>query len=195
MRRRWLVAGKPQPVDVASCQDSVFINVASVGFGAEITAATPLPLKNFLGGGASTLMGLLKAIDFRPYDVTIGTPAGNVTGSFVVAAVCNGRQAGGGQPLAPAAWLDDGLLDAVFLRPFPVASVAQVSEDILHRREDGSFVVHRRLPWVEISAAEPVPVNLDGEPVRARRFRFECRPASLALVVPADCPCCLRHAR
>jgi lipid kinase YegS len=186
---RLAVTGSPAPVDIGRCNDAVFVNVASGGFGAEITSVAPLPLKNFLGGGAYTLMGLLKAIDFRPYEVTIRTPAGVVGGAFVVAAICNGRQAGGGQPLAPTAVIDDGLLDAVFLRPFPVGSVPQVIDEILHRREDGSFVVHRRLPWVEIEAADPVPVNLDGEPFRAGRLRFECEPASLRLVVSPDCPC------
>ena len=181
--------GNPVPVDVGRCNDAVFVNVASGGFGAEITADTPPPLKNFLGGGAYTLMGLLKAIDFRPYEVTIRTPAGAVAGGFVVAAICNGRQAGGGQPLAPTALIDDGLLDAVFLRPFPIASVPQVIDELLHRRDDGVFAVHRRLPWVEIEAAAPVPVNLDGEPLRASRLRFACVPGSLALVVPPDCPC------
>lgn len=183
------VRGRPLPVDIGRCNDAVFVNVASGGFGAEITADTPLPLKNFLGGGAYTLMGLLKAIDFRPYEVTIRMPAGVVSGAFVVAAICNGRQAGGGQPLAPTALIDDGLLDAVFLRPFPVGSIPHVVDELLHRRDDGVFVVHRRLPWVEVEAAAEVPVNLDGEPLRASRLRFTCEPGSLDLIVPSDCPC------
>lgn len=186
---RLAVTGSPVSIDVGRCNGEVFVNVASGGFGAEITADTPVPLKNFLGGGAYTLMGLLKAIDFRPYEVTILTPAGTVGGAFVVAAICNGRQAGGGQPLAPTALVDDGLLDAVFLRPFPVASVPQVVDELLHRRDDGVFVVHRRLPWVEVEAALPVPVNLDGEPLRASRLRFICESACLAMIVPPGCPC------
>ena len=183
------LTGEPAGIDAGRCNDGIFVNVASGGFGAEITADTPVALKNFLGGGAYTLMGLLKAIDFRPYDVVIRTPTGELPGTFVVAAICNGRQAGGGQQLAPSALIDDGLLDMVFLRPFPLASVPQVIDEVLHRRVDGRFVVHRRLPWVEIEATGPVPVNLDGEPMRASRFRFSCEPCSLRLVVPSSCPC------
>jgi lipid kinase YegS len=186
---RLAVEGRAVPADVGRCNEAVFVNVASGGFGAAITADTPVPLKNFLGGGAYTLMGLLKAIDFRPYEVAIRTPAGAEHGAFVVAAICNGRQAGGGQPLAPAALIDDGLLDAVFLRPFPVTSVPQVIDELLHRRDDGAFAVHRRLAWVEIEATSAVPVNLDGEPLQASRLRFSCEPAALTLVVPLDCPC------
>ena len=186
------LTGEPAGIDGGRCNDSIFVNVASGGFGAEITADTPVALKNFLGGGAYTLMGLLKAIDFHPYEVSIRTPIGDLSGTFVVAAICNGRQAGGGQQLAPSALIDDGLLDVVFLRPFPVASIPQVIDEVLHRRDDGRFVVHRQLPWVEIGATEPVPVNLDGEPLRASRFRFVCEPGSLRLVVPPYCPCLIR---
>jgi lipid kinase YegS len=92
------VEGRAVPADVGRCNEAVFVNVASGGFGAEITADTPVALKNFLGGGAYTLMGLLKA-------------------------------------------------------------------------------------------AMAVPVNLDGEPLRATRLRFSCEPAALSLILPPDCPC------
>jgi len=56
------LTGEPAGIDAGRCNDGIFVNVASGGFGAEITADTPVALKNFLGGGAYTLMGLLKAI-------------------------------------------------------------------------------------------------------------------------------------
>jgi lipid kinase YegS len=162
---RLAVTGKPCPVDLGRCNDAYFANIASGGFGAAVTADTPVELKNFLGGGAYTIMGVVKAVNFRPYDCTIHTPSGSTTGAMVVGAVCNGRQAGGGQPLAPDAMIDDGLLDVVFLRPFPVGSAAQVAAEITSRRDGGEYVVRMRVPWVEVSAGGRIPVNLDGEPV------------------------------
>jgi diacylglycerol kinase family enzyme len=70
-----------------------------------------------------------------------------------------------------------------------VTSVPQVIDELLHRRDDGAFAVHRRLAWVEIEATSVVPVNLDGEPLQASRLRFSCAPAALTLVVPPNCPC------
>jgi lipid kinase YegS len=187
------VTGEPVPVDLGSANGHHFVNVASGGFGAAITAETPVELKNFLGGGAYTIMGLVKAIDFRPYACTVTTPEGAVPGQFVVAAICNGRQAGGGQPLAPAAVIDDGLLDVVFLRPFSVATAPQVAAEIIHGRPDGEYVVRRRVPWIEVAAEAAIPVNLDGEPISAARVRFAVEPGCLRLVLPPGCPC-LQHA-
>jgi diacylglycerol kinase family enzyme len=147
-------------------------NIAAGGFGAAVTADTPVELKNFLGGGAYTIMGLVKALDFRPYACSIRTAEGAVEGSVVVGAICNGRQAGGGQPLAPDALIDDGLLDVVCLRPFPPASAPQVAAEVMGLAPPGQFVLRLRVPWIEVEARDPLPVNLDGEPIRSSRIRF-----------------------
>ena len=85
--------------------------MATAGFGAQITAETPVELKNFLGGGAYTLTGVLKAMNFVPYSSTIITPKNSFPKhNFVAGAICNGKQAGGGQVLAPRALINDGLL-------------------------------------------------------------------------------------
>ena len=53
-------------VDCARANEHYFINVASGGFGALVTTNTPVALKNFLGGGAYTLAGLVQALSFVP---------------------------------------------------------------------------------------------------------------------------------
>jgi len=186
------VTGAAVPIDLGRANEAYFVNVASGGFGAAITAETPVELKNFLGGGAYTLMGLVKAIDFRPYACAIRTPAGAVEGSVVVGAICNGRQAGGGQPLAPDARIDDGLLDVVFLRPFPVSAAPQVTAEIAGQSGSPAFVVRLRVPWIELEAREPLPINLDGEPISESRIRFAAVPGCLRAILPRDCDCLSR---
>ena len=58
---------KAKPIDVGRANKRSFINVTSGGFGAEITATTPVGMKKALGGGAYTLMGLIKAFGLEPY--------------------------------------------------------------------------------------------------------------------------------
>jgi len=189
------VTGTAVPVDLGRANDAYFANIAAGGFGAAVTADTPVELKNFLGGGAYTVMGLVKALDFRPYACAIRTADGAVEGSVVVGAVCNGRQAGGGQPLAPDALVDDGLLDLVCLRPFPMASAPQVAAEVMGLAPPGQFVLRLRVPWIEVEARDPLPVNLDGEPIRSSRIRFAVVPGCLRLVLPPDCPCLSRGGR
>ncbi|MDF5463223.1 YegS/Rv2252/BmrU family lipid kinase, partial [Vibrio parahaemolyticus] len=95
------VEGQSALVDCVKANDRCFINVATAGFGAEVTAETPVELKNFLGGGAYTLTGVIKALGFKPYDGTIKIEGGAYQGEMLLGAFCNGRLAGGGQELAP----------------------------------------------------------------------------------------------
>ncbi|MCE9631916.1 MAG: lipid kinase YegS [Planctomycetia bacterium] len=186
---RLAATGEPGPVDLGRCNDAFFANIACGGFGAAVTAETPVELKNFLGGGAYTIMGLVKAVNFRPYACSITTPAGVMQGSVIVGAICNGRQAGGGQLLAPEAYIDDGLLDLVFLRPFPVNAAPLVAAEIASRNEHGDYVVRMRVPWVEVAAPDAIPLNLDGEPTSGTRFRFSADPNCVRMVLPPACPC------
>ena len=66
--------GEAREVDAAQANDYHFINVASGGFGAQVTANTPVALKNFLGGGAYTLSGLIQAVNFAPYRGEVRIP-------------------------------------------------------------------------------------------------------------------------
>jgi lipid kinase YegS len=183
------IEGEEVPVDLARANDHYFINIASAGFGAAITVETPVELKNFLGGGAYTIMGLLKALKFRPYEGSLRTPDGKMEGAVIVGAICNGRQAGGGQILAPEARIDDGLLDIVLLRPFPITDVPVVAAEIAEPNPEGRYVSCFQAPWIEVASKGPMPVNLDGEPISENEIRFEIVPRALRMVLPGDCPC------
>ena len=106
----------------------------------------------------------------------------------IVGAVCNGRQAGGGQQLAPNALIDDGLLDIVGLNTFPVESLDQVINELKNLEEDGEFVKRYRVPWVEWESDMEMPINLDGEPINVKKIRFEVLPGAIKLVLPENCP-------
>ncbi|MCA0936374.1 lipid kinase YegS [Vibrio alginolyticus] len=181
--------GKSYLVDCVKANDRYFINVAAAGFGAQITAETPAELKNFLGGGAYTLTGVVKALGFKPYDGTIKVDDGSFKGGILLGAFCNGRLAGGGQSLAPNAMIDDGLMDLTLVCPFLPHELPKVIEEINNPRITGDFVKHTRTSWLEIDFPNPLPLNLDGEPYRSRKVRFDVLPKSIRLVLPEDCPC------
>ncbi len=187
---RFAVSHASIPVDIVKANDRHFINMATAGFGAQVTADTPVELKNFLGGGAYTLTGVLKAINFVPYNSNISTPQNSFHNlDIVVGAICNGKQAGGGQVLAPNALINDGLLDIVSISQFTLADIPQVLEEIKNPSHKGSFVKYIQTPWLESTSENIIPVNLDGEPYRSHTIRFEVLPLSIDLVLPKESPC------
>lgn len=186
---RLALKGDPVAVDLVQANDRYFINVASAGFGAAVTTETPVELKNFLAGGAYTLMGIIKALNFSPYSVRVLSEQYEYEGEAVIGAICNGRQAGGGQILASTAYINDGVFDVLIARAFPLKALEQVAKEVKEPSPDGEFITRFQASWLESYANKPIPVNLDGEPIHSKKIRFEIIPGLIRLTVPENCPC------
>ncbi len=171
-------------IDVGVLNGRTFVNVASLGFGAEITATTPIELKKALGGAAYTLMGLVKALKLTPYPGRVVVPGEETTsGSMLFAAVGNNHFAGGGFDIAPLAKMDDGLLDLTAIRVdrgIQLGSLAKEFEDPMN--PDNKHIAYRQLAEFTIESEQKLHCNLDGEPVRKKRLHFSVRPRHLKVV-------------
>lgn len=188
--------GEPVRIDIPSANGIYFINVASGGFGASVTASTPKSLKKMAGGGAYALMGILTAAKMTPYQGRVKIPGESAEGSFVVMAIGNACQAGGGLRVTPRAQLDDGLLDVLFITDFATPELGLVLEELQDPTNRGNrFVHYRQVPACEVEVPDKVPLNLDGEPHCWDHIRFEVAPRCLPLVLPEDCPLIARGAK
>lgn len=164
-----------------------FVNLASLGISAEIDKRVNRSSKRW--GGRLTFLGAtLRALaTFRAPRVALrvdGRDAGEHLVSTIT--VANGRWAGGGMCFAPAALLDDGLLDVTVLRDAgPLRSALH-----LPRLYDGRLaglpeVTQLRGRVIEVhavDAAAPVWIEADGEPLGTLPARFEVRPGALRLL-------------
>ncbi|WP_280540330.1 lipid kinase YegS [Chromohalobacter sp. 11-W] len=184
---RVALEARPHNVDVGSLGGDYFINLASGGFGAQITNSTPAPLKRLLGGGAYSLMGMLKAWNYQPYRGRLRLPDGERDIPLFLLALGNGSQAGGGQQLAPQAKIDDGLLELLIVRHFTsLREMKQLIDELENLPESGEFVEYLQVPWVEFEGEDALPLNLDGEPCSHERFRAELIHGALSLAAPSS---------
>lgn len=165
-------------------------NLASGGFGTQVTVETDEGLKDRLGGLAYLVTGLSRLGRIDPVRARVQGPGLDWEGDFIALGLGNGRQAGGGQVLCPDACIDDGLLDLTVIPEFGGALAATLRALVTGgKRAALEHVAERgRMPWVEIQAAAPMTLNLDGEPVQARHFRVECIPGRLRMHLPAGSP-------
>jgi lipid kinase YegS len=180
--------GEGMPIDVAKANDHWFINAASSGFGAEITATTSPELKRLLGPAAYTVMGAILAINLYHYQGRLILPGREITGSGPVAIVGNGRQTGGGIQVAPRARIDDGLLDVLVVRQISPTALLAAARELQQLPTDGDYISYWQTPWLEVHPEEAIPVNLDGEPLRFSTVRYEVVPEAISLIVPTNCP-------
>ncbi len=186
------LTARPERVDLVRVNNRFIINVASAGFGAAVTADTPPELKNFLAGGAYTLMGLIKILNLTSYPVQIKCDQFEFEGDALIGAICNGRQAGGGQILSPNGYINDGLFELLLAKPFPILDIDQVISEIRKPSPTGKYVVSVQGRWLESYSNAPIPLNLDGEPMRCNNIRFEMLAGAIKLALPKDCPCIKR---
>ncbi len=170
-------------IDVGLLNKRHFINVASAGFGAEVTATTPLQLKKALGGGAYTLMGLVKALRLTPYEGRLLIPnEAPIDGSMLFMAVANNHFAGGGFDVAPLARMDDGLLDLTAIRTDRGVNLAGLEQELANpMNPDNQHIFYRQLPEFTIESKKRLHCNLDGEPVRKKKLRFSVLPEQLSV--------------
>ena len=179
--------GQAVPIDVGKANDHWFINAASSGLGAKITATTSPELKRLLGPAAYAVMGAVLAINIHHYPGRLSLPDREITGSGPVAIVGNGRQTGGGIQVAPQAYIDDGLLDVLVVRQISPTALLTAARELQQLRPDGEYISYFQTPWLEVHPEEAIPVSLDGEPLHFSTVRYEAVPKAIQLILPATC--------
>jgi lipid kinase YegS len=180
--------GEAVPIDLGKANERWFLNAASAGFGARVTATTSADLKRLLGSAAYTVMGAILAINVHQYHGRVILPDREITGSGPIAIIGNGRQTGGGVQVAPRAFIDDGLLDVLVIRHIPPTALLTAARELQQLSPDGEYISYWQTPWVEVHPEEVVPVNLDGEPAEFSSVRYEAVSKAIRVIVPPNCP-------
>lgn len=188
---RLIAASTPQPMDLLRLRgdgtEHWCANLASGGFGTEVTVETPEGMKKLLGGLAYLITGVTKLATIEPQTARFSGEGFHWEGQFIALGLGNGRQAGGGQQLCPDALLDDGLLALTIVPPLGSEAVASLGTLLSEGKAGFLAEVARQasLPWVEIHSDSPLTLNLDGEPMQAHHFRIDCIPGRVRMHLPA----------
>ena len=178
---RLAATAAPQWIDIGLLNDRPFINLVSGGFGSRVTVETDPELKKRLGGLAYVLTGISHFAELSANSGRFRAEGFSWEGRFVAVAMGNGRQAGGGVPLCPDALIDDGLVDLMIL---PELDRSQRLDAFARLLREGAAsirtaLVTARSARIEYESEDALNVNLDGEPMRSKRFRVECRRRAL----------------
>ena len=186
-----------QPVDVLRVEGDDetrwCINVATGGFGTQVTVETDPELKRRLGGLAYFLTGLGKLGKAEASTARLAAGDFHWQGEFIALGIGNGRQAGGGNVLCPEALIDDGQVDFTLVPPPPEGS--QGFSDLISALGTAMSVGSAaalaqvatcgRHDQLSLESDHPLALNLDGEPFAARHFHIQCVPSALRLHMPA----------
>lgn len=188
---RVVLEGRTRSVDLGrvECSDGsrFFANVGSAGMSGSV-ARRANSMTKVLGGRLTFYYALTREfLGWRNTRVTVELADGTRReGAMHDVIVANGRWHGGGMHLAPDASQDDGLFDVVLIGDIDKLDFVTTSPKLY----SGAYLSHPKVELVRsasvaVDAAEPLPLEVDGEPIGTTPARFEVVPRALRLRVPA----------
>jgi YegS/Rv2252/BmrU family lipid kinase len=189
---RVALAGKTRTIDLGRVElgegtRRLFANVGSAGMSGAVARRANAMTKRF--GGRTTFFYALtrEFLAWRNTRVVVELDDGaRREGAMHDVIVANGRFHGGGMKLAPEAHQNDGAFDVVLIGDVTKPDFVTTAPKLY----SGRYLSHPKVellrsPTVSISAAEPLPLEVDGEPIGATPARFEIVPSALRVRVPA----------
>jgi len=180
-----LLTGQVRPIDAGEADGRVFFCAMGAGFDAAVLARF-----NTLGRRGFSAYLTAAALTFarhRPEKIALHTDgASRLNLTCLLVAVANAAQFGNGAIIAPAAVLDDGLLDLAIVSPVNLLTGLPLLVRLFAGTLDRSrHVQHLRCRTALIERPAAGPMHVDGELVSApARIEVRVRPACLRVLAP-----------
>jgi diacylglycerol kinase (ATP) len=178
---RCVVAGTLRPVDLARVHvDGVVRHAFSVvGWGAFARINWRAERWRILGGRRYDIAALVELMRPRLQD-TRAVRDGLPDPSLILGVACLTRYTARGMLLAPAARLDDGMVEVVEIRRAPRRVLLSLLGKISKGHPPASPLVSTaRVPGLELTLEPGSRVVLDGESLPARKVKVEVLPGAL----------------
>ena len=180
---RVALTGRTSAIDLGQVDGEIFMNVAGVGYDAEV-AAEANRMGMLINGQITYITSLLKMlVKYRCADVTIDIDGRAMSGRILLVAVGNGKYYGGGMKITPGAVIDDGVFEIVVagdltrLETLMTLPKVYTGRHIEHPK--ASTHTGRR---VRIESRERLSVHADGEIVATTPVEFRILENALQVV-------------
>lgn len=180
-----LLHGRVRTIDTGIANGRPFFNVMGLGFDAEISDRFAHVSRRGFGAYVRTTLSAWRS--YRSPTVTIRAGDREVRTPAFILSVANSDQFGNNCYIAPAAKVDDGLIDLTVLQPVTILQALPVAVRLFTKTIDRSrhaltlqadrFVIERDRAGL---------IHTDGEPFSTEaQVTVSVRPASLRVLVPS----------
>ncbi len=177
-----ILAGKSRRVDLARANEQYFVQLAGVGLDAQIVQATSWESKKSFGPLSYVISGAQIAAR-KPPCLVVEHDGKSVEGSFVL--IGNGRYYGGPVAVFKDAQIDDGKLDVLIFKNLGYLDIVRYLGTIfMGKHTDLADVEYFQTNRVQVSSAQDVPVEVDGEVVLQLPVTFRISSRRLKVAVP-----------
>lgn len=171
-------------IDVGYANGHLFLNVAGVGFDAEVARRFAARATRGLPGYIAE--GFRMVMSYAPHEYRVTWPGEDRTERFFLIGFANGPTYGNGAMLAPDADPGDGVLEVLFVRPGSVLTQAWRARRLFLAQSRPAVGLERaRTDRATISSVSGAPIvfHVDGEPMETTgpELSITLRPQALTV--------------
>jgi diacylglycerol kinase (ATP) len=177
------LSAEPRPLDLGEIEGRYFVNIAGIGFDAQIASRFASSQRRGFLGYANITLQLLRSYVPLTYRITHDGVTEETCAILVT--IANSAQFGNGALIAPGARVDDGELDLVVVqersRFRTICSVPRLFIGTANRMAGCRIA---RVREVTIESDAPLTFHVDGEPLQGgARLHARVHPGALRVAV------------
>jgi len=181
------IEGMEKSIDLARVNDKYFINIASIGFDANVVYNAELfKKKPGITGSMAYLLSIIYTVfKHRICNIEVDLDGEKTAMNALLVAVANGRYYGGGIMPAPEAELDDGLLDVCLVSEVSRLKILSLFPKYIKGRHGViKQVSFKKCNKIKILSETEFSLNIDGEILTAKCADFEIIRAGIRVILP-----------
>lgn len=181
-----IAEGKELVIDSILCNDEYFVNVAGIGFDAQVGDIYDKSCANERGGLNYVKLVVEEYMNYPQQTGRFKINGEEVEKQFFMVSVANSNQWGLNAKVAPEADITDGKFELVLLKELPVIDVIPLTIRLFSNQFNHSRHVETyHLEEFTIENTIPRLLHLDGEPrMMTNNITFTIQPHSLKCIVP-----------
>jgi diacylglycerol kinase (ATP) len=170
-------------IDIASINGYPFASIAGLGFDARVANKYRKLKKRGLYGYTRVVM--MEFFRYRESEYTLSFNGQKITRKALLLSIANSNQFGYNTVIAPTAKPDDGLLDLIILKKFPVGEIPRMIGLLFTGKIDqSSYIESFKTTEVFIQRKRGKRVNIDGEAIKMGKEIFvRIQPAAIKVIV------------
>lgn len=160
-----IILGKIKEVNIGRAEKNIFLNVASIGFDAEIVKNTKI-FKGIFKGKLAYTMGILRTLlIFKSKNVTIEYDNIKRNEKILLIAVANGNYYGGGMKITPEAKIDDGKIDVCIIKDISRFKLLFLFPSVYNGKhgKHKKYVEFIRVDSLNVYLEKEAFLNIDGD--------------------------------
>jgi len=170
-------------IDIASINGYPFASIAGLGFDARVANKyRKLKKRGFYGYFRVVTQEFFR---YREREYTLTFNDQKITRKALLLSIANSNQFGYNTIIAPTAEPDDGLLDVVIMKKFPIGEIPRMIGLLFTGKIDqSSYIESYKTTEIFINRKRGKRVNIDGEAIKMGREIFiRIQPAAIKVIV------------